>query len=188
MKRAFLATFLLPFALGAQTPAGPISKGSMLVDGSAGFSHNSSSGSQSSTTISVSPEVLYFVATRLAVGGQLGLSYSKASNSSIRSWSLGPAARYYFAQPEARTLPFVGVAAAYGSSSFSPASGTDSDQISTMLEGVGGITRMLARHVGISGELFAAWRNNEVKSGAGPSSDFTQTTFGLRFSISAFVF
>jgi len=46
---------------------------------------------------------------------------------------------------------------------------------------------MLARNVGLTGELFAQRVNSEADSG-GPTTENTVTSFGLRFGVSAFLF
>jgi hypothetical protein len=190
MTRTLLVALLFPIALDAQSRAdGPISKGSMIVGGSAGVSITDPEGSTPSTTsISVFPSILYFVAPRLALGGSVGLSYASSDNSSTNGWSLGPAVRYYIAEPTATMLPFVGASALFGKQKFSSGGNPDITGTTTMLEGVGGITWLLVPHVGLNGELFVNHRKIETSGTPVVISDAKQLVYGLRLGISAFVF
>lgn len=191
MKRRLLFSALLfPLALHAQSSdTGPIDKGSKLVGGSASVAVTDDENTSAVTSVTVSPNVLFFVAPRFAVGGLVGVAYSSSDNSSSTNWTLGPALRYFIAEPKATMLPFVGASVQFGRGSFS--SGTSSDVTVTNLgfEGVAGITWMLARHVGLDGELFAQRTTFKASGGALPTtSEFSSNRFGVRFGISAFVF
>lgn len=48
------------------------------------------------TQISFSPNAGLFVADNLAIGGNLGISYSKSGNNKFTSFNIGPFVRYYF--------------------------------------------------------------------------------------------
>lgn len=173
-------------ALPAQNaPGGPIARGSRMVSGTASLARVEAGGS-GVTTINVNPTVLWFIKDGFALGGELGLGYQTADGFSATMWTLGPAVRWFAARPDARTLPFLGAAVMFGRSSsrfdtfeFSGSSNT--------LEAVAGATRMLARHVGLTGELFVSRSSSEGSDGTTTSTS-NSTTFGLRFGFSAFLF
>jgi hypothetical protein len=188
MKSRFLfLALMLPLSLqGQAADTGAISRGSLLIGGSASVTHSKNDAPPAVLSVVVSPDLLYFVKTRLAVGGQVGLSYSTSDTFSSTGWSLGPAVQYFFAEPTATMLPFVGASFGIGRSTTSAGSGPDVTFTTTAYEGVGGIMWLLVPHVGVSGELFG--RRSKFKSGGPTTSENTQTVFGLRFGISAFVF
>jgi hypothetical protein len=190
MKSKLVVAFLLPVALSAQTPTSPIAKGSMLVGGSASLSLvDDDGGSDAVLSVSVLPNVLFFAANRFAIGGQLGLTYSSSDDFSATGWALGPAFRYFIAEPSAKTLPFVGASFTIGRTTISAGTGPNVNLSTTGFEGVAGITWLLVPHVGFDGELFARRATFESSGGGVPvTSENTQTAFGLRFGISAFVF
>lgn len=175
-------------ALVAQNaPTSPIAKGSRLISGTASITSTSSDGGSGSlTSVSFNPNVLWFVRDRVAVGGELGLGYQDGDGFSGTSWLIGPAARFFFAEPAAKLLPFVGVSVGFGR--MHSESGTfEFTGTQRALELVGGATQMLARNVGLTGELFVQRTNFEVETGT-TMSDNTTTMFGLRFGVSAFLF
>ena len=89
-------------------------------------------------------------------------------------------------EPSAKLLPFVGGSVGFGTTHTE--SGTfEFTGTQRALELVGGATQMLARNVGLTGELFVQRTNFEVETGT-TTSDNTTTTFGLRFGVSAFLF
>ena len=188
MKRIAML-LLMPSILAAQTkPTSAISKGSKLVGGSASLTRlDRDEGAPSTTSIQVSPFLLFFTADRVAVGGSVSIGHSSTEGASVTNWSIGPEARYFFAQPGATTLPFVGLSYRYGKTSFS-SGGTDSDATNTVLDGSGGITWLLTPHVGLTGELFLTRTTFKSDAGGGFTFDDTQLLYGVRFGISAFVF
>lgn len=184
--------------LAAQTgSSGATDRGSMLVSGSASLSRiNQSSDEelglpeQHTTSVYVQPSVLYFVARRVAVGGQLGVSYASFEQGHASSWMVGPAARAFFGASDAKVLPFVGGAIVAGSSTFkrdTPTAGT-SESSTWGLEGVGGLTLMLSRQVGVTGEGFVTRTEEKLQNSALSDRTLTRTEFGVRFGISAFLF
>ncbi len=137
MKHSILILFVLAaFAVNAQT-----NKGDLLVG--VGFGSLSSTSSDSKTTysntpteyksegssfsVSINPNIAYFISNNFAIGGGLSLSYysskSKSSNTSSTTTSeskstqpsffIGPLARYYFGASE-KGKPFVQLNYQYG--------------------------------------------------------------------------
>jgi hypothetical protein len=194
MHRSLCALLLLIGTAAAPLHAqggGPTGKGSVLVGGTASIARSTVEfeGEESTSTgISVSPNLLFFVAPRLAIGGRLALSWVNFDDGDANSWLVGPAAQFYFAGGEAKTLPFVGLSLGIGGSS------AESDVVSAelesdvwSLEGTAGLTWMVSRQVGITGELFVERANIENTTGIA-SIEQTRTTMGLRFGFSAFLF
>ena len=181
---AALALTIAP-AIAAQSPSLPtaISKGSKLIAGSAQLVRSSSEGGDA-TTISVSPNILFFVADRVALGGEASLSHTTSDGFSSTSWTLGPAARYFFATSSARTLPFLGGSVELGRAT---SGGSDFEAQLFNVEGVLGLIRLLNDHVGVSAEAFVANRRTEVTSPPLPDTEVTFTTMGLRFGVAAFI-
>lgn len=188
-----LLTLVVP-GLPAPTQAqsrGPTDRGSMLVGGTANVSRSTSEVGDSestSTGVSLNPMLLYFVAPRVAIGGQLGLSRLSYDDGSSSSWLLGPAARLYFGGSESRTLPFIGANFSLGgASSDSDVGNASFESDAWSIEGVAGLTWMVSRQVGITGEAFL--QRIEIEN-EGPTSNVeqTRTEMGIRFGFAAFLF
>lgn len=182
-----LSSVLLPAALAAQeAPKSAIAKGSLLVDGSAFLARvNYDNNNPGSTIITISPSILYFAANKLAIGGNVTLGHSSTGDNVSTIWSIGPEVRYYFAQLQAKTLPFIQGSFGIGRTAFSgpPANFNVSN---TTLDGSAGVTWLLVPHVGVTGEAFAQRSASEASVVGTPK--IVSTSFGLRFGISAFVF
>lgn len=191
MRIALLALCVAAVQVQAQqagaTAGNPLQEGSWLVAGSARIARvTSKTGAFESktTAISVNPIAMKFIQNRIAVGGELGLGYSKTGGTKVTTWLLGPAFRYFFFEPPEQNLPFVGAAVMLGSTSFD--SGPTSSSTSTLgFEAVGGVTRMVSRNVGLTGE---AYLSRTTANPDGTAASTTTTDFGLRAGISAFVY
>ena len=183
--------FLLVLAapLAAQTPDGPTDRGSWVLGGTGSVSRNEVD-DRSATSISLSPSVLRFVANNLAIGGEIGLSYSDADGSSSQAWRIGPAARLYFGPSSAKVLKYVGAAVLFGGSSadIDEPLATEADASLWSVEGVAGLTFMLSRQVGISGEFFFDRQELTTSSSLTADIETRTTSYGLRFGIAAFIF
>jgi hypothetical protein len=88
MKKIILGITVMAFAsfVNAQT-----NKGDWMVGGN--FRLNTA---DNNTQISFTPGAGAFIADNLAIGGNLGLSYSKSGNNKFTSFNVGPFVRYYF--------------------------------------------------------------------------------------------
>jgi hypothetical protein len=181
--------FLLATPLAAQSATGPNERGSMILAGSANVSRSESDGNES-TSISVQPNILYFVANRLAIGGQLGFGSANHENGETSSWTVGPAARLYFGASTSKTLPYLGIAFLIGSASSSTDDPIPVESEASVwgVEGIAGLTFMISRQVGIAGELFFNRNENEFETPANTERTIKMTSYGLRFGITAFVF
>ena len=194
---AMVSLLLVPAAAAAQDPSqprGPIDRGSWLVSGGASFLReerdefeNGVRGDRTATSFSIQPNLLFFVVPRLAVGGQVGYGRFSSEGTTTSSWSVGPAARYYFGDPRGRVLLYLGASVMRESVTFSDdESGLDADGAAWTYDGLAGLTFMLSRHVGIAAEGFVT-RAEPEDDGDGAFSPGKATAYGVRFGVAAFV-
>lgn len=196
---SFLTGGVCALVFGAATLAAqqksPIGKGSWLVGGSAGLSHTDEA---DVTTASLAPFGLYFVAPHLALGGTLDLAYASShvqvGDSHTTLIGVEPTIRYFFGDLSGNLFPYLNASVGPSWEKFKidgTGSSADGEQTTTGLEltGSAGLMRMLATHVGLTGELYYthAHQSTDVST---TTSNIThnQNSYGLRFGISAFVF
>jgi hypothetical protein len=191
MRRTIVALTCVVLALPvAAQSRGPTDKGSILVAGSASIARSTFDVGDTETTttgITFNPSLLFFIAPKFAIGGQLGLSRVSADEGDATSWLLGPAARLYFGEPSARTLPYIGASVSFGGASTDTDSGQETSSDVWGLEGVAGLTWMVSRQVGITGEAFFERATTESDN-AVFSAEQKRTDFGIRFGFAAFLF
>lgn len=189
--RRLVTLFILALAApaAAQTAGGPTDRGSWVLGGSASLSRTESDG-RSATGISLAPSVLRFIANRLAVGGEVGLNYTDTDGGNSQSWRVGPAARLYFGESSAKVLKYLGAAVLFGgmNTSLDEPLSTEADASLWSIEGVAGLTFMLSRQVGISGEFFVDRRESTTSTSISPDIESKVTSYGLRFGLAAFIF
>jgi hypothetical protein len=178
-------------SIAAAQSGGPVDRGSWLVGGSGRFSRQTievGSGEATSTTFEISPNLLYFIANRVAIGGQLSVGTTDTENGSGSSWLIGPAARVYLAPSSSRTLPYLGLSIATGRTSFeADDSDAEGEGSSWGVEATAGITWMMSRQVGLVLEGFYDRRETTTEFGDA-ETESTVTGFGLRFGFAAFLF
>jgi hypothetical protein len=170
--------------------ASPIGKGSWIISGTAGVNSQHFDGSdQTSTTVFVAPNALYFVAPGLAIGGQVSLGYGTNPSNTTTSFGIGPSIRYFFADQHAKTLPFASATVSPQWTSADPKGATlaSSSTHGLGIEGTAGMTFLLVPHVGVTGE---AYYDHSSMSGDVGSLHVTQSGYsiGVRFGVTAFVF
>ena len=186
---ASLFTMLFALPLSAQTaPSGPTDRGSKIIGGTAAVERTSIEGS-TAFNFALQPSLLFFVADRVALGGEVSLGYFDHENANTTSWSIGPAARLYFGPSSSKTLPYIGATVQVGSantSSDGPVS-TDVESSGWRVEGVAGLTFMISRQVGIAGE-FVLQRDERTTDLGTTEQTNTATRFALRFGVAAFIF
>jgi hypothetical protein len=187
LHRLALISLVVAAPLAAQKS--PIGEGTWIVGGSASLVGSHQNGGTNTTSFSIAPLGLRFLAPRVAVGGNVLLGYSSNSFASGWSYGIGPSLRYYFGDPTGKTFPFVSgsVIGQWANSTLKhPATNQDPDVDShvVLLDASVGITQMLATHVGLTGELF--YDHRDAKSGTLITA--TVHDYGLRFGITAFVF
>src|SRR5262245_31900026 len=120
MKKVLFATFLL---VSSKAMFAQVDQGQWMVGGSAGFDH-ASQGDNKMTTISLAPNLGYFVINQLAVGLRPEFSYHKTktktitgtATSSSTDWSLAPFVRYYFMPSGEKINVFGDASYGFGSS------------------------------------------------------------------------
>lgn len=88
MKKILLSTLALAGVMMANAQT---AKNDWMVGGQ--FRLNTS---DNNTQIAFTPNAGLFVIDDLAIGGNLGLSYSKSGNNKYTTFNVGPFARYYF--------------------------------------------------------------------------------------------
>jgi hypothetical protein len=180
----------LPSIAAAQS-GGPVDRGSWLVGGTGRFARQTvevGSGEATSTTFELRPDLLFFVATRVAIGAQVALSTTDTENGSGNAWFIGPAARVYLAPSSSRTLPYLGLSVSTGRSSFeADNSDTEGENSSWGVEAIAGITWMMSRQVGLTIEGFFDRIEDSFELGD-TETESTVTGFGLRFGFAAFLF
>ena len=164
---------LMPGSAFAQASY-PVDRGSFIVAGSAALISSSvvslDDDNERTTSVTINPDVKYFVVPNLALGGSAGFFFSSFSGVSNASVLLGPSLSYYFGGPSRKLYPFVS-----GSVRFDVEEVTDSAAL--LVEGGGAY--MVARNVALTGTVFFSGRFENLGD---------QNASGLRFGIKAFVF
>lgn len=174
--------------------ASPVAHGSWLVGGSATISHNSTDGGPSVTNVSFAPFGLYFAADRLGLGGTLGIGYASGHSGGGDSHDtfigIEPTIRYFFGDPAGKLFPFVNASVGPSWERLRIEGGGSSQEGTTHgldFTGSVGLTRMLATHVGLTGELYYTTRHRSTDVGATTAKQDSQS-YGVRFGFDAFVF
>lgn len=179
--RALLPALVLAAALPARAAAQayPTDRGSFIVGGVAGLVHSRVSqelvgGEQeySSTQLSVAPEVEYFVAPGLAVGGRFQVLGVWSEDTSQGLFGIGPQLSYYFGRDARSIYPYVSGGVSYFND-------IDFDARATGADAAAGLVFMLSRGVGLNTALFYDVRVAEQTRVA---------NMGVSVGVSAFVF
>jgi hypothetical protein len=187
---------LLVLALGPVSQAGaqdsPIQRNSVQLAGSASFTRTNNRDTEGHvTTFQLNPQIAWFVIPGLAVSANLLLSRSSGDPLSSTQWGIGPGLSYYFDLGSRTVYPFVS-----GQTLFSwgeletdlPPTGVTTLEITNRRWVVsGGALLMLARHVGVTGELFYQ-RASVSSTFGGEENEDRAEMYGLRWGIAAFVF
>jgi hypothetical protein len=198
---AVLCSFLVSGLSSAQDH--PIDPGVFGLDGTVSFRSQGgdiySVEGDRQTTAAIEPGGFYFIAPGVAVGGQLRLARSSQDGGTSTTLGIGPTALYYFGEPDAEVLPFVGAnllllrqstTVDLGSIDLGPGiEPIDLGEEESTVTGLAfdiqaGFTYMLARNVGVTTAAFFLYER------AGSDNVETQTgnTVGVQVGITAFVF
>ena len=172
----------------------PIAQGSWIISGSAGLSSNhDESTDQTATSIHLSPTGLMFVRPRLAIGGTLSLGYTSTKQASYSTVGLGPSVRYYFGDMAGQLFPFISasVIPVWAKSDVKlPINGflplSDATNHIITFDGSLGVTRLVATHVGLTGEAYYTRMQNHFDAGS-TTTNRNSYDVGLRFGITVFV-
>ncbi len=195
--RLATAFSLLTSALAAQTPRAEsaIHPAGWIVGGTGSLDVANSSGSQSS--LSLSPQGLFFLNNRLAVGGEglLGLVSSDAGHST--AWGIGPTARLFLGDVSGRILPFFSATVLpEWTHAYQHGVGVGLDERILTLDGSFGTTFMLTSRAGLTGEAYATHfdlresvpfvdgTTGQTHTGTSLSGS---THYGVRFGFTVFV-
>lgn len=133
------------------------------------------------TTVNLNPSVQYFLAPGLAVGADALLEYQAQNDVSLRIFSIGPSASYFFGGADTRAYPFLSVNPLYTNI------GRNEDSSINGFGVVGSIggAFQIARNVAITAEGFYEY---ESFSTEGADERVSGNTFGLRVGVSAFLY
>jgi len=180
---ALVAAGSLPGILRAQSNA--LDQGHFAVDGKASLLSGGSKGSdQRQTAITLSPSVLYFVHSGIALGGSALFGRTTGGGSSSWSYSLGPQAVVYFGDESASVRPFVRAGIGFGRAKNTASGPLGSTTLRTNLSHVdagAGMLDLLTSSVGIYGEFF--YRRDSY----GGDLDTWTDQFGGAFGFSIFL-
>jgi hypothetical protein len=194
MAAQVLAASFVSASANAQQSS-PIGQGSWIIGGSAGLSSNHDDATdQTATSVRLSPTGLIFVRPRLAIGGALTLGYSSSSNASFKTYGLGPSVRYYFGDMAGQLFPFVNasVMPIWQKSNVKsvvnglPISPSDATNRILAYDGSIGLTRLVATHVGLTGEAYYARLRSTIDAGS-TTTHRNSYDVGMRFGITVFV-
>ena len=147
--------------------------------------NHSDDGGGTSTHASLVPTGLRFINEHFAIGGTLLLAYDDFGTENAVTYGIGPAARFY-PSPATNWKPFLAASIAPEWQTFSIPSQPDANQTLLGIEGSFGLTRMLATHVGLDGELFYH-HSHQTSKIAATSVSRNVDSYGLRFGLSVFI-
>jgi hypothetical protein len=120
------------------------------------------------------------------------LGYVDRPNGHSSTYGLGPSARYYFGDPAGQWFSFLSatVQQEWQNTRFEgaiPGQVADVESRGLTLDGSLGLTRLLATHVGVTGEAF--YSHMEFKTDAAISAGRQRGhDFGLRFGLTVFLY
>jgi hypothetical protein len=147
--------------------------------------------SDGSTTVSLAPRLGYFLLPGLAVTGNLSLSYTGQDIGHSWSWGVGPGLTYYFGRAARSFYPYVAGLTQFawlhtdqddGLGGSALRSDAQHWQIS------GGAVVLVARNVGLNGELYYSRTYLSSSNSMGFDGSTTQEQYGLQFGVSLFVY
>jgi hypothetical protein len=189
---AVLCSFLVSGLSSAQDH--PIDPGVFGLDGTVSFRSQGgdlySVEGDRQTTAAIEPGGFYFIAPGVAVGGQLRLARSSQDVGTSTTLGIGPSALYYFGEPDAEVLPFVGANLLLLRQSGTVDLGSiDLGEQEVTLTGLAfdiqaGFTYMLARNVGVTTAAFFLYE----RLGGDNVETQTGNTVGVQVGITAFIF
>ena len=207
MKAALLVA---PFS-GAAPLAGaqesPVQRGSIQLGGTAAFTKSRDIGNDNGwVTLELLPRVGYFVVRGLAVSANLRYrviwndDQATVRDQRFTDWGVGPGLTYFFTTKSPRLFPFVSgrtlfvrsyhTADLYSSpQSEEPAVADNETRTRTRnWQTSVGVMYMVAKHVGITGEVF--YQRTKVTIGIGKPDESSNEAelYGLQWGVAAFVF
>ena len=174
----------VPGTLRAQSNA--LDRGHFAVAGGASLTSGANKGEDGRhTAVSLSPSLLYFVHSGIALGGSALFAHTGGHGSSSWSYTVGPQAVVYFGEESASVRPFVRADVGIGrlgSKSTGTPLGTLTQRVTMSRVGAGaGMLDLLTPSVGIYGEFF--YRRDSYSGDADSWND----QFGVAFGFSIFL-
>lgn len=121
-------------------------------------------GSRGFTSINLSPDLLFMLGNRFAIGPALALSGSFRENVSVSSATIGANARFFLANDK-RTLPFLQFGASYVTSSVE-FDGVESSDNSFLVDGIAGLDVFVRENVALETGLGVRVAEEDVLIGA----------------------
>jgi hypothetical protein len=207
MMRSTSLAVVLPLVLGLALASAPraeaqtyaIDRGSWLLGGTARITGNRSTGDESASfLIDVNPRVGYFVVPHLAVHANLQFQRIGYDGGRSHQWGVGPGLTYYFGGRDSRVHPFVtGRTLRQWQRASNDVASLEPRAKGWSWLGGAGAAWLVAKNVGITGELFYQWnestteyvRIDPVTGGFGPvESRFESEQYGLQVGVSVFAF
>ena len=171
--------------------ASPLHTGAWIVGGSASVSK--STGTLGSSFFQVAPTALALVTPNFAIGGMAGIGYTSNDNGHAWTYGIGPSARLFLGDVSSLTLPFLSASffPQWNKTSIktsSPVTVTGSeDSHRYAFDGSVGVTRMIATHVGLTGEAYFTHFEFSSELPTGSSVESSQNQYGIRAGLTAFV-
>jgi hypothetical protein len=181
----------------------PIQKGSIQIGGTASLVHEHDVGNGDDfdwTLLQVFPRVGYFVARGLEVNANLRYQKGWAKYNNSTEWGVGPGLTYYIATRSRRIFPFVSARTLFVHSKSRSDERLITQPIPTTLPasefksyqrdllGSAGLLYMLAKQVGISGELFyqREYVTDRFDNGQHDGNSFD--LYGAQWGVAVFLF
>jgi len=178
-----LAMLLVPAAVAAQEY--PVDRGSMVLGGSVSWSsaggdlYEGGDGDRLNTLL-LNPEIMYFIAPGLAIGGELYVQRASQGDADVTTIAVGPAISYYFGGPTSSVYPFLSAMVGYADMG---AGGFDASGLA--FGATGGAAFMLSNSVALTGGLTYQLQKLSVDE---IDESVDGDTFALQFGIQAFLF
>jgi hypothetical protein len=187
---------LVGTALAAQTPRteSAIHPGAWIVGGTGSLDLANSPSTQSN--LSLSPQGLILVNSRLALGGEGVLSVGSNGDGHFTAWGVGPTARLFLDDVSSRILPFVSATVLPEWSHQFERASADFDERILTLDGSFGSTFMLTSRAGLTGEVYVThfdFRQTSPAIDGTTGQTLTEvssggtTHYGMRFGFTVFV-
>jgi hypothetical protein len=196
MKKAIIILAMaMLLAASISSAEGPVDKGSMIVGGEVSFTSQGgdlyeNSDEDGVTTIAFMPNLSFFVAPSIAVGGEVIFQKFSQGDYSESAFGIGPTVAYFFNTDPTRTeikgavYPYVQVYFQYIKLSRDAGDGDD-EATMTAFGGKGGIMYMLTKHWAVNSNLYF---QSESFKPDGADDSVSGSTMGLSVGVTAFLF
>lgn len=174
-------------AAGAQTSA--VDRGVWLVGGTGRiYGHRDVGNDSRSFVIDLNPRVGYFVLPHLAVTANTQFTRSRNEIGWVRTVGVGPGLSYYFGGPKSRVLPYLTGRTLFQwvRAGIHDAPTSVADRQTAWLAG-GGLSVLVAKNVGLTGELFYQWTDLHAERGDWVGENSAEQ-YGVQFGATVFAY